>query len=197
MNKFKIFLKDFFEEYRYYYTFYSIIISTLFITTLVIFLIEYFIYIIWIELIILILPIIIFYFKSYERTIKVENFYYFEKVARYKQKPQIMNHHNNEIIIQNSKRYILFFQFSIGRRVRNYEILWNNDIEKLEIKPGDKLSFLEFDKNKIICNQNKKFTFIFTLEFLYFGIPFISEFYISSKLKGKIKNLKTLRLNLR
>jgi len=191
------FFKDFFNECKVFYAFYSFFISTFNFSLFVFYFSENIECLIIIELIILIAPILYFLFFSFERKIKCENFYYFEKLGRYKTKAQLIDNRDNNIIIINSKTYLFYLQLKIGRKIKSYELFWKPR-ESIEINPGDILPFLNFKENRLICINNNNYSYNVVIEFTYLNSePVDIEFIIYSKIKKKKKEIKKLNIQMR
>lgn len=196
-NKIKDFFKSFIDRCKNYYATYSIITSTTVFTLFLILLSDFLGWLVLIEIIILTCPLVFFYFFFYKQGIDCECFYYVEKHGKHKTTPQLMNKKQNEIIIFNSKKYILYYQLNIGKIIRSYEIYWDKKID-IEITLHDKPAFLIFEDDKVICQKNQQLSFILAIEFLYIGSEQLDiEFPLYSKVKGKTKIIWNLNVKLR
>lgn len=197
LNKVIYFLKEFWSNCKEFYTIYSLCTSTIIVSIFIFLFLEYLYILIILEGLFLLSPFGYFYLKVYEIKINVEQFYYQEKLGRYKTRAQIVNNIGKEIIIKNSKKYVLFFQIKAGKKIKNYELYWNK-IEYVEINPFDVPATLEYEDYHLICHSNDCFSYILALEYLYTNDePMDIEFYIYSKINKKIKKIYTINIKLR
>ncbi len=197
IRKIANFFKDFINECKVFYTIYSFFISTITISLFIFYFSENIECLFIIESIILITPILYFLFFSFERKIICENFYYVEKLGRYKTKAQLIDKRDKKIIIINSKTYLFYLQLKIGRNIKSYELFWKGR-ESIEINLGDILPFLNFKENRLICKNNYIYSYNVVIEFTYLNsLPVDFEFVIYSKIKKKKKGIKKLNIQMR